>query len=168
MARFAVCVSTLFLASATLAQEPPAEPEILVGGGMPPSIGVVEGMQNGKLIFRQTVSKPATATRTKPVTEKVEIDGQVQEKTVYKTEQYTKMVTESVSLPVELSNVRVFDTNGVPIAASRLPVVFTRPRIVLFAPPGVQVDPAYLKVAKEGTPFIALLSTPGATPKTGD
>lgn len=164
MVRSTVCASVFFLASTALAQEAPPEPQILVAGGMAPDISVVEGLENGHLILRQTQVEPATATRTRPVTEKVIIDGKEEERTKHVQETYTTLVTLSSQVKFDLANIRAFDTNGVPIAASRFPAIFARPRIILLALPGMQVDPAYLKVAKDGTPFVALLSLPLPTP----
>src|SRR5262249_37421656 len=118
-----------------LAQGPAKEsdPPILVKGGQPPIIGVVEGVQDGKLLVRQHRPETRTATRTKPVRQKVVIDGKEQEKTEYITEAFSFTAMAPYSVAHDMAKVRVFDTNGAPIAANRIAALFSQPRMVLMA-----------------------------------
>jgi hypothetical protein len=167
MARLGPCISVLFFAITAGAHDQPERP-IFASGGMPPSIGVVEEVRSGKLMFRQTHLVPFSASRRVPVTKTVVVDGKEQQQTEYRDETITKMKTVPVVTAYELADVRAFDTNSKPIPSDQLPRLFARPGMVLFANPNIHpVDPAYLKIAKDGTPFPALVPKappPAATP----
>lgn len=173
MARFAACLTVALLLFATAAvgqqglgpgpgpgYDPGMPPEVLVQGGFPPTIGVVEGVQGSRLILRHLDVRPTQETQKVPVTKRVVVDGREQEQTEYKDETFTRLRPVTAPFACELADIMAFDTDGQPIPPEVLATMFPRPRMVLMTFPGFPVDPAYLKLARDGTPFLAFLATP--------
>src|SRR5262249_44726241 len=92
----------------------------------------------------------------KPVVEKVMVNGKEQERTRMVMETYVRPVAISTDQAHDLASIRAFDTNGALIPTSRLAGLFPKPRMVLLGTAGVPVDPAFLKIARDGTPFIVV------------
>src|SRR4051794_24714330 len=133
----------LLVASVATAQQPTEPPAFAAGGG-PPSIGVVDGVKDGKLIFRQTQYAVIPKTRMREVDQTVVVDGKNVTRREKVPETYTEMKRVSVTTMYDLADVRAFDTDAKPIPADRLPGLFARPSIVLFSLAGPAVDPAFL------------------------
>ena len=60
----------------------------------------------------------------------------------------------TINFPLE--QVRVYDQEGRRIPRERAAALFTRPRLILYMHEGLTVDPEYLRIAREGTPFLVL------------
>lgn len=137
---------------------PPGDDDpVLRPGGVPPEIAVIEGVRGDSLVVRQTAMLPTTRTRERPVSETItDPDGQRRVVTRTVQETYTVMVPRTMMLQYPLAGVRVFDTNGKAIPTERLARLYARPGLALVANEGVPVDPAYLKIARDGVPLIAL------------
>lgn len=148
---------TLWLVSvpSLLAAQPP-DPPVLEKGGVAPTVGVIEGVRGDKLVVRQTVFLPAQRTRSRPVTETITEDGQERQVTKNIQETYTVMEKKTVSAEILLDYVRAFDLDGKPIPTAQLSRLYARPGLALIAIVGSPVDPAYLRIARDGVPLIAL------------
>lgn len=161
---FGLPVIPLVFASAAMAQAPPGVPQapsktlvVFEAGGMAPAIGIVDGVQGKNLKFRLSLLMPKQQTRNVTSTRKVVEDGKEREVTETVPQTYTLMKPSPVSNEIPLANVLVFGSDAKPIPADQLPGLFARPRMVLFMYSGsAAVDPSYLKIAKDGTPFLVI------------
>jgi hypothetical protein len=170
MTRLAPILSAfpLVFASLAVAQAPPGVPVapakklvVFEAGGMPPGIGIVDGVQGKNLKFRQTLPMPKQETRDVKSTRKVVEEGKEREVTETAPQIYTVIKPSPASTEIPLADVRVFDSDAKPIAADRLPGLFARPRMVLFMNAGSDaVDPSYLKIARDDTPFLVIPPMP--------
>lgn len=135
----------------------PTDGPILQKGGGPPMIIVIEGIRGNRLITRQTGMMPVAKTRTRPVVETVtDENGQQRQMTKYVQETYTVMVPNTIKVEFPMAGVQAFDTNGRPITPDQLVRLYPRSGLALMAMPGMPVDPAYLKIARDGVPLVAL------------
>jgi hypothetical protein len=173
MNRLAPCLAVvpLVFASAAMAQAPPGvplapsnKPVVFEAGGTAPAIGVVDGVQGADLMFRQNVYTLTKETRNVQITRKIVEDGKEREVTETVPQTFNVMKPRAVSSPYPLAKVLVFDSDAKPIPAERVPGLFARPRMVLWSmsaasPP---VDPGFLKLARDGTPFVVLPAMPAA------
>jgi hypothetical protein len=142
---------------------PSAAPSPFEKGGGPPGITVVDGVRDGALKVRTTMTTCVPETYTVQRTVPTTVDG----KTVYKqaTMQETRLkAVHQVRIDSHaLSDVRVFDSEGRPVAPERIPAIFNAPRMVLVTMSGMPVDPAYLQLVRPGT-HLVVLPMPLATP----
>jgi hypothetical protein len=132
------------------------QPRVFASGGGVPMIGVVERIKDGELGFRETHMIAETRTYTVQVQEPVDVQGKTEMRTMVRQQTRTVYKAVSVENRWPLAAIRVFDTNGKPIDAARVPGLFPHPTMVLFARAGQPIDPGYLKIARAGTPFVVL------------
>ena len=108
----------------------------------------------------KTVIKRGTRT----ITQTWNIEGQQVTQTVFGTIEVTMQDSPRVVNAYDLDSVKVYDLNGVKIEKQRWPDLFANPSLVLVARSewnyAMEVDPAFLKAARAGVPFVILPQQP--------
>jgi hypothetical protein len=135
------------------------EPKVFREGGAAPILAIVSGIKDGQIMLKVHTYKEVQEER------EVEVDVPVKEggKTVTKKEKVKQMVTgmklEWIDLPANVKDIRCFNTEAKPIDSEKVPGLFRNPTVILLST-GDEIDPKFLKIAKESTPLVVVISWP--------
>jgi uncharacterized protein (TIGR03067 family) len=121
--------------------------------GVAPSVGYALGIdREGRLEFRTKGAAAVGETRTAVRRDDAAApEAAPKEKSILIPEEATSSIHR---YPV--ADLRVYDTDGRRIPKEKVAGLFTKPRPILYTHEGYLVDPEYLRVAREGTPFVVL------------
>jgi len=145
---------------------PEPKPVLVKGGGVP-QFSVVEGIKDRKLMVREKNENertPGSKTLMKVNRKTWEIDGQKVTQTFTHPEQVKAWTSPTVVNAYDLDSVLVYDLNGVKIEKQRWAKIFANPSLALVARSDrsirQEIDPAFLKAARDGVPFVILPQQP--------
>jgi hypothetical protein len=131
-------------------------PDPVVPAGPPPQLAVVHLTRDGDLVQRAVVAVAVPVLREKTII--------VKGKEVKVTEAATMVEYRTEERTTKVRGLEAYDTAGKLIPAERLPELLARDTLVLISADGKKLDPACLRVIKEGT-LILVLPPPMVNPR---